>query len=422
MISKQAMSTNNAPPLALIAAVTAIGFSALHMVVPVLPMLAAEFDRGPAQVQLVLTLFFVGIAAGQLVYGPVSDRFGRRPILLLGLVMFLVGTALCGLAWSLPVLIFGRVLQALGGCAGLVLGRAIIRDVSDREGSARAIALVMMAMTLAPAVAPAIGAYLAEWFDWRAIFVLLGGLGAVVLALTAALLVETNTAAVPLDLVGMARSYVILLRAPAFLYFGLCSACSSASWFVFIAGAPYVLSDGLHEPPSTYGLMILLPMAAYMLGNAAAARYGPRAGSGAVFVIGLALSVASGVMMALWCLGDLTIWALFVPIAISSIGNGLSQPAAIAAGLSVYPRLAGTASGLIGFLQMAMSAFGTLAVGLMPRTDALGVVAVIGAAQIMALWLGLLAVRRPDAALRGSGEQLPLPSGVAKPTTEPAGN
>jgi DHA1 family bicyclomycin/chloramphenicol resistance-like MFS transporter len=120
------MSKLPAPPLALLAAVTAIGFSALHMMVPVLPVLAVVFDRAPAETQLVLTLFFAGIAGGQLFYGPISDRFGRR-----------------------PVLIFGRVLQALGGCAGLVLARAIIRDVSDRDGSARAIALVMMAMTLA---------------------------------------------------------------------------------------------------------------------------------------------------------------------------------------------------------------------------------------------------------------------------------
>src|SRR5579872_7238979 len=133
------------PPLALLAAATAIGFCALHMVVPTLPLLARVFDRGAAEVQLVLTLYFLGIAAGQLVYGPVSDRFGRRPVLIAGLLLFLGGTVLCGFAPSLPVLIAGRVAQALGACAGLVLGRAIIRDVSDRDGSARGIAIVMMA-------------------------------------------------------------------------------------------------------------------------------------------------------------------------------------------------------------------------------------------------------------------------------------
>jgi DHA1 family bicyclomycin/chloramphenicol resistance-like MFS transporter len=379
--------------LALLAAVTAIGFSALHMVVPVLPVIADAFASPPSAAQSVLTLFFVGIAAGQLFYGPVSDRFGRRPVLLLGLVMFLAGTAVCAFAWSLPVLVFGRVLQALGGCAGLVLGRAIIRDVCDREGAARAIALVMMAMTLAPAACPAIGAYATAWFGWRAIFVLLGTLGLVVLAVAVRRLAETLPEAVALDLAGLARSHALLLRSRAFLCFALCSAGSSASWFVFIASAPYLLSENLHEPPATYGAMILIPMAAYMLGNAGAARFGRLAGTPVLFVAGLFVSLFAGSMMAVWCAGALSVWALFVPMAISSVGNGMSQPGALACGLSVFPRLAGTASGLMGFMQMTMSALGTLALGFLPRDSALATVAVVLAAQILALLLGLVALR-----------------------------
>src|SRR5437868_12380863 len=138
------------------------------MVVPALPVLSQVFEGGAARVQLVLTLFLAGIAAGQLVYGPVSDRFGRRPVLIAGLAMFLVGTAVCGVAWSLPWLIVGRVIEAFGGCAGMVLGRAIVRDLFDRERSASAIATITMAMSLAPSISPAIGAYLAEWIGWRA--------------------------------------------------------------------------------------------------------------------------------------------------------------------------------------------------------------------------------------------------------------
>src|SRR4029077_1416699 len=121
------------PPIALLALVTAIAPAALHMLVPGLPLLAVVFDAPSGAAQLVLTLFLAGIAVGQLVYGPVSDRLGRRPVLIAGLAMFLVGTAVCGLAWSLPVLIVGRVIEAFGGCAGMVLGRAIVRDLFDRE-------------------------------------------------------------------------------------------------------------------------------------------------------------------------------------------------------------------------------------------------------------------------------------------------
>ncbi len=389
------MTGKPAPSLALLAAITAIGFSALHIVVPALPILATVFDAGAARVQLVLTLYLVGIAAGQIVYGPLSDRFGRRPVLIAGLATFLAGTLLCGVAWSLAALVVGRVLEAIGACAGIVLGRAIIRDVYEREAAARGIALVMMAMTLAPAVSPAFGAYLAEWVDWRAIFALLGLLGVMVLALTVARLGETNTSPARLDVVGMAGSYLVLLRSPVFLGFALCSAATSASWFTFCASAPFVLSGPMHRPPSTYGLMILLPMAAYMLGNAAAARFALRVGSMALFVWGLGLSFASGMLMALWCLADPNPWALFVPIALSSIGNGMSQPASMAAGLSVYPRLAGAASGLIGCLQMAVAGFGSFAVGVLPHDSALPMVAVVGAFMAIAMALGLPVVRQP---------------------------
>jgi DHA1 family bicyclomycin/chloramphenicol resistance-like MFS transporter len=390
------MTIKPAPSLVLLSAVTALGFCALHMVVPALPLLVPVFDDSPARVQLVLTLYLAGIAAGQLVYGPLSDRFGRRPVLIAGLALFLAGTLLCAAAWSLTALIVGRLLQALGACAGIVLARAIIRDVYEREAAARGLALVMMAMSLAPAVSPAFGAYLAEWFDWRAIFVLLGALGAIVFAATLVRLPETNFHRVSLDLAGMGRTAILLLRSPAFIAFALCSACTSASWFTFIAAAPQLLAHALGEPPSTYGLMILLPMAAYMLGNAAAARFALRFGSLALVVCGRALAFVAAVAMALWWLAaGLDVWVLFVPIALSSIGDGLSQPSAMAAGLSIYPRLAGTASGLMGFTQMIVAALGTYLVGLLPYDSAFGTIIVIGGFIALGLVFGIFAVRQP---------------------------
>jgi MFS transporter, DHA1 family, multidrug resistance protein len=384
------------PSLALLAAITALAFCALHIVVPALPLLARVFDDSAAHVQLVLTLYLAGIAGGQLVYGPLSDRFGRRPVLVAGLAMFLGGTVVCGFAGSLAALIVGRVLEGLGACAGIVLTRAIIRDVYEREAAARGLALVMMAMTLAPAVSPALGAYLAEWVDWRAIFALLGVFGGCVLAMTAARLRETNTQPAPLDLVGMAGAYVTLLRSPQFLGFALCSACTSASWFTFIASAPHILSDALGEPPSTYGLMILLPMATYMLGNAAAARFAPRLGSLRMLIAGRAIALTAAAALALWYIfAGLSIWTVFLPIGLCEIGDGLSQPAAMAAGLSIRPRLAGTASGLMGFLQMAVASLGTFVVALLPYPIAVSMIAVVGGFIALALGFGLFALCRP---------------------------
>jgi DHA1 family bicyclomycin/chloramphenicol resistance-like MFS transporter len=389
------MNPKAAPSLVLLSAITALAFCALHMVVPALPLLVQVFNDSPAHVQLVLSLYLGGIAAGQLVYGPVSDRFGRRPVLIAGLALFLAGTVLCGMAWSLTALIVGRLLQACGACAGIVLSRAIIRDVYDREMAARGLALVMMAMTLAPAISPALGAYLAEWFDWRAIFALLGGLGAVVFVATVMRLGETNRHPVRLNFTGTARSYAILLRSPGFAGFALCSACTSASWFTFIASAPYLVSDVLGEPPSTYGLMILFPMATYMLGNAAAARFALRIGSLRLLIAGRVVALSGAVVVTLWYLsGGFSVWALFLPIALAEIGDGLSQPSVMAAGLSIHPRIAGTASGLMGFLQMTMAAVGSFVVALLPHDSPFGMILVFSAFVAMALGFGIFAVRR----------------------------
>jgi len=384
----------HAPSIVLLALATAMAPAALHMLVPALPLLAVVFDATPSAVQLVLTLFLVGIATGQLVYGPLSDRFGRRPVLIAGLVLFLAGTLLCGIAWSLPALIIGRTLQALGGCAGMVLGRAIVRDVYDRERSASALATIMMVMSLAPSLSPAIGAYLVEWSGWRADFVLLGMVGTAVLILTAVKLEETRAPA-PVNFVGMIGSLILLLRSPAFLGVTFATSFTSASWFTFLAAAPYLLARLLHEPPSTYGLMILLPMAGYILGNVGVVRLSMLLGGVRLFILGLALSLASGVMLAFWCLGDLTPWALFVPMALSSVGNGMSQPPGVAAGLSVYPRIAGAASGLLGFMQMTVAAFGTLLLGLLPRDNVVAMVAVVGTSLALAFLCGLLTLRPP---------------------------
>jgi DHA1 family bicyclomycin/chloramphenicol resistance-like MFS transporter len=297
-----------------------------------------------------------------------------------------------------------------------VLGRAIIRDVYDREAAARGLALVMMVMTLAPAVSPTLGAYLAEWVDWRAIFVLLGALGAAVFVTVVVRLGETNHHRVRLDIGGMAGAYVALLRTPAFVAFAVCSACTSASWFTFIAAAPHVLADALHQPPSTYGLMILLPMATYMTGNAIAARFARRIGSLRLMLAGRIIAFAGALCLALWGgLGALSVWTLFVPIALAEIGDGMTQPAVMAAALSIEPRLAGTASGLMGFLQMTAAALGSFVVALLPNHNAFGLIAVFGGLVVLSLAGAVLAL---GYAARAGQTTLPAAAPAPAPVAE----
>ena len=208
-------------------------------------------------------------------------------------------------------------------------------------------------------------------------------------------LAETNFHPVRFDVAGMIKSYALLFRSPGFGAFALCSACTSASWFTFIASAPYLVTEVLGEPPSTYGLMILLPMATYMLGNAVAARFALRAGSLRLLIAGRAVALA-GAVGALLCYasGGINVWALFLPIAFAEIGDGLSQPSVMAAALSIHPRIAGTASGLMGFLGMTAAAVGSFVVALLPHDSPLGMILVFSGFVAGARAAAIFAVRR----------------------------
>ena len=170
------------PPLLILVLATAIGGISLNIFIPSMPGLARYFATDIATVQLTLTLYLAGIAAGQLVYGPLSDHYGRRPLMLAGLGLYAVSALVASLAQSIEVLILGRIAQALGGCAGIVITRAIIRDVYDRDRGASVLGYVTMAMTIAPAMAPVIGGYLDHWVGWRAGLWVLTAYGALLLA------------------------------------------------------------------------------------------------------------------------------------------------------------------------------------------------------------------------------------------------
>lgn len=354
-----------APPLVLLVAVTAVGPLALNIFMPSMPALPAVFDTDYGTVQLTLSLYLIATAISQLFYGPISDRYGRRPVLLTGLVLFLLGSLIGYLATSIEVLILGRIVQAVGGCAGLVLGRAIVRDVYDRDKSASMIAYVTGAMVVAPMVGPAIGGFLDAQVGWRSSFLLLIGVGGVVLAFTVLILRETHTERHGRSgLRSMAASYPSLLRRPLFDVYAAQTAFNSAAFFSFLGGAPFVVVELMGRTSQEYGLWFALASIGYMSGNFFAGRLSERLGVNRMLVLGTTISLIGGLMLTGVMLADaLLLPTLFGCMLVMAFGNGVSIPNGLAGAVSVDPGRAGAASGLAGFAQMGTGALASTITG-----------------------------------------------------------
>ncbi len=363
--------TAGRPLLAVLVLATGLGPFAMQVFLPALPAIQAGFATSAAAAQLAFSLSTLAIAFATLVYGPLSDRIGRRPALLGGLFVYLLGTGLCALAPSLELLVLGRVVQAAGGCAGMVLSRAIVRDLYPREQAAQALAWITMAMVVAPTMAPALGGFLVDRAGWRSIFALGLAVGAGVLLACRARLVETGRPGGPggpgSAAATMLTAFAVLMRHRAFRGFAAQAAFSMAVFFGFLAAAPFLVVETYGRPALEYGLLFVLISGSFMAGNFAAARLSARLGSERMILLGSLGSLAGAALaLALALFGLRTPLALFLPTALGAFAQGLAMPNAQAAIVSVVPGLAGTAAGLSGFLQMTTAALAAQLVGSLP--------------------------------------------------------
>jgi DHA1 family bicyclomycin/chloramphenicol resistance-like MFS transporter len=351
--------------MALLAGITALAPFSLQIYLPALPAIQASFAVTPGIVQLTLSLSILANALANLAYGPLSDHFGRRPVLLVGLAAFIAGSLACALASSIELLIVARIVQSVGGAAGMVLARAIVRDLYDRERSASIIAYLTMAMVVAPMLAPTIGAVLLDVASWRAIFLVVTGVGVALIWPIVVTLAETRPPEAR-RIGGPLSGAGALLRSGAFLSYALQSTFGISIFFSFIAGAPYFMMDVLGRSATEYGLWFILVSAAFMAGNLVAGRFSARIGLDRMVLAGSVLGVAgAGVAVTLLLAGYWMPLALFGPIMAVGLGNGFAVPNAQAGAVSVQPLLAGTASGIAGFVQMFVAALVSQAVGML---------------------------------------------------------
>ena len=378
-------------PFGLLVAVTATGTLAMHILIPVLPLAAVDLGVSRGAIQQAITLYLFGIAGGQLLYGPISDRFGRRPTLIVSLALYIAAGVIAGMAATLGTLLMARVVQAVGGCGGLVLGRAIVRDSAGPGEATSRMALLTMVQSLAPGVGPAIGGFLGAWFGWRSIFVMLVALGAATLAGVILLLPETAASRGSGRMLG---SYIRLLRTRIFCGYMFGGAFTSTTFFAYLTTSPFIFTDMLHRPAPEIGLYYLVVMAGVPVGSFSASRLVRRVRPVLLLRVTSAVALAGAALFFVVAVtGHVTVLTVLAPMILFSIGVGAASPVAITAAISTDPHMIGAASGLYGFVQMANGALCTLAVGLIPVNPAAAAASVLLAGLILGQFFFLLATR-----------------------------
>ncbi len=366
----------------------------MHILVPVLPLIGADFAVSRGTIQLTITLYLFAIAGGQLLYGPVSDRFGRRPTLLAALFLYVAASAVAGLAATIATLLIARVVQAIGSCGGLVLGRAIVRDSAGPGEAASRMALLTMVQSLAPGIGPAVGGFLGAWFGWRSIFVMLVALGLVTLGGVILALPETAASRGRASSGRMLSGYLRLLRSRAFCGYMFGGAFTSTTFFAYLTTSPFIFTQMLHRPATEVGLYYLAVMAGVPIGSFTASRLASRVRLNLLLraTTGIAL-LGAALFFVIAATGMLTVGSVLTPMILFAIGVGAASPVAITAAISTHSQMIGAASGLYGFMQMANGALCTLMVGFFPANPALSAATVLLVGLLLGQFFFLLATR-----------------------------
>ncbi|QYF91669.1 multidrug effflux MFS transporter [Massilia sp. PAMC28688] len=348
----------HAPILLLVAAFLMLQPLSTDLYLASLPGLATYFGAPQATVQLTLSMFVIAFGAAQLAVGPLSDRFGRRPVVLGGLLLYVLASLLCAISPTIDLLIAARFLQALGCCAAIVIARAIVRDAYSTEDSSRVIARASTWLSLAPLLGPILGSYLQVTFGWRAAFVALSLLSAAITVAVILRLPETNEHKNPraTEWAGLLENYKLVLGTREFWANALPGALSYGSIFAFISGSSPVLIRILDVPTEWFGYCFAIGVSGYMGGTIACRRLLAMFGPAVTLRIGTTMSLMAGALFLMAAGFGLSHWALVVGAMFLTMGaHGINFPISQSGSVSPFPRQAGTAAGLMGALYMSIA-------------------------------------------------------------------
>lgn len=344
-------------------AISALTPLAIDMYLPAMPEIAKDLGAFPGAVQQTLVAYTAGFAIGQMVHGPISDSYGRRPVLIVGIALFLVGAIACALAVDIETLTYVRAAQGFFGAAAAVIIQALVRDMFDRDDFARTMSFITLVMTIAPLAAPMLGGYLAVWWGWRSIFWLLAAMAAVVIVLVLTLLPETlaKENRPPLRINATLRNFGKILRCKKSLGYIFASGFSFAGMFSFLTAGSFVYIDYYGVSTENFGYLFGLNVICLIVMTFLNGKFVRKMGSENMLRIGLLIQLIAGLSMIAAQMMNLGLWGTVVPVVfyigtISMVGSNT-----MACVLSSYPDLAGTASSLAGTMRFGI---GTLVGGI----------------------------------------------------------
>lgn len=349
---------NHKPSILVLILISTISPLSMNIYLPSMAGMVGDFSTSAAMVQLTISLFLVSVAVSQIFIGPLSDRFGRRPLVLWGMAIYIAATIACLFAPTIEALIATRIVQAIGGSAGMVLSRAIVRDVYERDKAASMIGYVTMGMAVGPMLAPAFGGVLDGIFGWQGGFYTMAVLGVISLAAAFFNLRETNLAPSSASGLGsLGTNMLRLMREPMFWIYTLIVSLASALYFSYLGGAPFISANILKISPAEMGIYFMFVAAGYILGNFISGRISERVGIFPMIGTGSVLPIlAVATVMLVVVAGVYHPVALFLPMFFVGLGNGICIPSAVSGAVSVKPELAGAASGLVGSMQVGFGA------------------------------------------------------------------
>lgn len=367
-------------PLWFLAILTLSGTLAIHIFVPVLPWVARDFQISLQVVQLTLSIYIIGLALGQLFYGPLADSIGRRPVLLLGLSIYTGASIGCMLANSIDLLIVMRFLQALGGCSGLLLGRAIVQDTTTGSETTKKLSLLTMMVMLGPGLAPLLGGMLAEAAGWRMIFAALSGLGILNLLLILRYVHKKECQQDRSKQVSVVQNYKKLLASPKFILYTIGGSFSTTAVYAFLGVVAYVFINRLNYSMQDVSIALILIMLGVWFGCLAASRMVDRVSVEQMIKIGSLINLVSASILFLCVWFDyINAFSLIAPVVVYCFGSGITSPASLSKALSINPLVAGSASGIYGFMQMMVGALCTSLSGLGDNPALAAAVVLLGA-------------------------------------------